>query len=98
MEGLVNIPELVSYMKKEGLVWAKETDLKPLKLKERYMRKKSLTYKEIADAHLWGDIGKKAVEAIAKKELQPHEKFKAGIAFKIHRSAVERIAKNRGTL
>ncbi|WP_424493941.1 hypothetical protein [Salinimicrobium sp. GXAS 041] len=98
MDGTVKIPDLVDYMKREGLVWAKESELLPVKLKERYLRKKSLTYKEISDARLWGKIGKKAVEAIAKSQVLSHEKFKEGNAFKIRISAVRRIGEKRGSL
>ena len=45
MEGYVSIPELIEYMKREGLVFAKETDLGHLKLREQYLRRKSLKYK-----------------------------------------------------
>tara|TARA_Y100001963_G_C6693368_1_gene405750 strand:- start:656 stop:949 length:294 start_codon:yes stop_codon:yes gene_type:complete len=97
MDGIVNIPDLLDYMKKEGLVLVKEKDIIPSRLQERYLRKKSLTFKEISDANIWGEIGKSRVEAIA-QDLLPHEKFKSGNKWKVHRSAVERIAKNRGTL
>ena len=98
MEGLVKISDLVDYMKREGLVWAKESELLPVKLKERYLRKKSLTYKQIADARLWGVESKSRVEAIAKSKVLDHEKFKEGNAYKIRISAVRRIGENRGTL
>ncbi len=98
MEGYVSIPELIEYMKREGLVFAKETDLGHLKLREQYLRRKYLKYKEIADAKLWGDLSKKGVEAIAKRMLEPHEIFMKGQSYYIHISAVERIAKNKGIL
>ena len=98
MEGYVSIPELIEYMKREGLVFAREADIKPINLQQKYLRKKSLTFREIADANLWGDIGKSRVEAIAKEELIPHEKFKDRNRWKVHRAAVERIGKNRGII
>ena len=98
LEKVVSIKELFDFMKEEGYVWAKQSDLKTESLKEKYLRKKNLTYKEIADAEIWGDIKKKAVEAIAKKQIQDHEKFLKGNSYRVHISAVQRIGQNRGTI
>ena len=68
------IPEetkkILDAMREAGYVWVKEDELEAPKLKERYLRRSSLTYKQIADARIWGDIGKKAVEAIVKKKFR----------------------------
>lgn len=98
MQALISMPELIDHLKKEGLVLVKESEYIKESLKERYLKKKSLTYKDISDAGIWGDIGKKAVEVIAKKSLEDHEKFLKGNVFRIHISAVVRIGKNRGTI
>lgn len=90
-------PVFIEELKSEGLIIVPESYVAK-NLQQKYLRKKSLTFKEIADANLWGDIGKSRVEAIAKEELIPHEKFKDGNKWKVHRSAVERIGKNRGII
>ena len=90
-------PVFIEELKSEGLIIVPESYVAK-NLQQKYLRKKSLTFREIADANLWGDIGKSRVEAIAKEELTPHEKFKDGNKWKVHVAAVERIGKNRGII
>lgn len=98
LEKTIKVSELFDYMREEGLVIVPRSEALKYQYKEKVLRKKFLTYKEIADAGLWGDIQKSRVEAIAKAEVQPHEIDKSGHTFRISRHAVERIGKNRGTL
>ena len=101
MEGLIDAQEFVKYFMKHleenDLVLARRSDVKTNQLRSLYLRKKFLTYKEIADAKFWGEIGKNAVKAIAKKQVLDHEINRSGHAYKISRHAAERIGKNRGT-
>ena len=102
MEGKVDVREFseyfVQYLREQDLVIMPRQIGEAERLRESYLRKKSLTYKEIADANLWGDIGKKAVETIAKRQVQQHAIFQRGNTFRIMISEVERIARNRGTI
>lgn len=96
MEGTVSIEDFMKHLEDNGYVITHRSEAKKESLRRGYLRRNSLSYKEVSEAGFWGDIGKKAVEAISKKELLPHEKFKDGNKWKIRRSAVERISRNRG--
>ena len=101
METRFEIPkstkEILDAMREAGYVWVKEDELKPIKLKERILRKKWITLKEIADSKIWG-VEKQAVKSIVKKEVKEAAMDKSRYPFKVHRGEVERIAKNRGIL
>ena len=101
MEGLIDAQEFLQYFMKHlednNLVLARRSEVKTSQLRSLYLRKRFLTYKEIADAKFWGEIGKNAVRAIAKKQVLDHEINKSGHAFKISIHAAERVGKNRGT-
>lgn len=91
------------YLRKNDFVIVPREKAKSEKLKERYLRKHSLSLKEIADAKIWGDIGKQAVKHRVKKylesgEILPHEIDKSKHTHRIRRQAYERIGKNYGTL
>ena len=103
MEGLIKIEDLLRYMQDHDLMIAPRHLVKLEQRKERALRQKSLSYRQIAEAGLWGQIGKKAVEARVKKylingELEEGEVFFRGNATRIYISSVIRIAKNQGTL
>ena len=67
-------------------------------LKDKILKKKWITYKEIADANIWDVKSKSGVERVVKTEIDPDCIDNSKHPFRIHRSEVERIAKNRGTL
>lgn len=97
-EKMMRVDDLLEFMRSEGLVFAKREDLERESLQRKYLRKKSLSFKEIADARIWGIPSKTGVKAIADREIMEHEIFKRKNAHYIVRSAVERIAKNRGVI
>lgn len=97
-EKIMSVDELLDFMKSEGLVIGKREELERESLKREYMRKKVLCLREIAEAKIWGISSKTGVKAIADKEIQQHEITKRKNAHYIVRSAVERVAKNRGVM
>ena len=97
LERTISIAELFDYMRKEDLVIAPRQLVEQEQLKEKIMRKKWITMKEIADSGIWG-VGKVTVKAIVKDQVDQDAVNKTHAPFKIHRSEVERIAKNRGIL
>jgi hypothetical protein len=93
----------MQYLKEHDLVITPREQAESDKLKDRFSKKSALTYKQIADANLWGNIGKQAVKVRVAKylsngELLPHEIDKSRQPFKIRRQAFERVGKNLGTL
>lgn len=99
----IKVSDFVQYLKEHDLVIIPREKAEEVRLREIYSRKSALTYKQIADAKLWGNIGKQAVKMRVVKylesgELMPHEIDKTRHPFKIRRQAFERIAKNIGTL
>jgi|GEM_PF-6388505 len=92
MEGLVDVSEFIDELKSQGLVIVPNSfvqeaikEYRISKLKSRYLNKKALSYKEIADAELWGSIAKRSVKAFAEKYAKEHEIFvtpKGGIKVK----------------
>ena len=72
------------------------------KHRDQVLRKKMISFREIAEAQLWGaDIKVHAVRAYALKHAKKNElvQIKKGQRheYKIIRAAVERIAKAKGT-
>jgi hypothetical protein len=107
MEGAITIQSLMQHLQEHDLMIAPrslvESNLKELevqKMQRAIRTKKSLTFKEIADARLWGAINAKAAKEYAKKYAKPGEIFETSkgkiTRYKIIRAAVERIAKQRG--
>lgn len=107
MEGAINIHDFMRHLKANDLVIVSrslvENELEASslkKLRRKALSKKALTFKEIADAQLWGDISTKSVKEYAKIHAKEDEikKFPFGKIerYKLMRSAVERIAKQRG--
>lgn len=91
------------YFRRNDFVIVPRATAEAEKLKERYLRKRSLTYKEIADSNIWGEIGKQAVIDRVAKYLKrgiifSHEIDKSGHTHRIRRQAFERIAKISGTI
>lgn len=107
MEGLVNISDFIDELKSKGLVIAPEVlvqeGLKSRtkdRLRRRALSKKALSYKEIADAELWGTIGKQAVKLAAENNAKQYEILEVSWGKKKVKkliiAAVIRIAKQRG--
>lgn len=114
MEGLVNVSDFIDELKSQGLVIVPESyanrrqmELEAKSLRKKVLRKTLLTFKEISDAKLWGDISAKAAKSYALREAEkeyghvdPTEinKFPKGQleVYKLHIDAVIRIAKQRG--
>lgn len=98
MEGTVSIPDFVRYLKDNHLIIAPEDYFKREQLKDKILKKKWITYKEIADSQIWIAKSKSGVERIVKEDVDPDCLDTSKQPFRIHRSEVERIAKDRGTL
>lgn len=101
MEGTVNISEFVSYLKRNDLVIVPSHQVMPdtTALKDKCWRKKALTFKEIADAELWGSITQKRAYQIAMEFAKPGEVFVSSDSRKTKKiitTAVRRIAVQRG--
>lgn len=103
----VNIQDFVQHLKDNDLVIVSramvESELNERevqRLKRQAKAKKMLSFKEIADARLWGKISVRAVKSYALKHAKANEikKTKRGGTeiYKIATIAVERIAKLRG--
>ncbi|MEO2070296.1 MAG: hypothetical protein ABGW99_03050 [Zunongwangia sp.] len=116
MEKYINTQEFMEYLKENNLVIIPESyaderikELNAEKLKKRLLRRRGMiTFREISDSKLWGEISPKAAKSYALREIENKglvkeneviktKKGKLSI-WKIHRIAVERIAKNRGTI
>lgn len=111
MEGVVKIPELMEYFKREGLVLVKREEAENLALyqesekellRRKLMRKKALKLNEIAKAGFFGVGTKKGVQHIVKNHLSDAEYFKSGSGVRapilVLTSAVVRISKLKGVL
>ena len=109
MSGTVAISDFMQHLEEKGLVIVPRSlvenrlqELKQEKLRKSIKREKAVTYKQITDARIWGQISQKAVKSYAKKYAKPGEIFpvKRGLRSvdKIVISAVERLAKKRGEL
>lgn len=98
LEETVSISELFERMRREDLVIVPRGFVKQEQLKEKILRKKWITYKEIADSQIWNAKSKSGVERIVKEDVDKDCLDTSKQPFKIHRSEVERIAKNRGTI
>jgi hypothetical protein len=108
MEGAVDITIFMKHLESNGLMIAPRVlveerleDLKLQQAQKNALNKKALTWKEIADAKLWGNISAKAVKMYAFKYAKPQEIFetkKGQITVKkLIISAVKRISKAKGT-
>ncbi len=73
-------------------------EMNPYELRQKYINKKYLTYKEISDSEFWGYLTKKGVYATGKKMLEPHEIIIKKGAHHIPVSAVRRVAKIKNIL
>ncbi|WP_281681862.1 hypothetical protein [Zunongwangia profunda] len=82
-------------------------EIKLKKLKRATLKKNLLTFKEISDAQLWGEISPKAVRDYAMVKASGKRYIKKGELLKVPKGereiwklsivAVERIAKAKGT-
>lgn len=104
MEGFVPISEFINYLQENDLVIAPAAMVRVDKgsLQKTMLGKPFLTFKEIADSGLWGDISQKRAYQIGKQWAKPHEIIKAGQGenspVKMVTVAVKRIATQRKTL
>ncbi len=109
MTGTIEISAFMQHLEQNDLVISPRTlveerlmDLEVLKLRKSAKRQKALSYKEIADAQLWGEITTRAVKKFAQKYAKEGEIFgtKKGDrpVQKVVITAVQRIAKQRGEL
>ena len=104
MDGMVHIPELVAYLKREDMVIAPRSMVIPAMVngvpipeyRNRVLQKPYLSALEISNAQLWGPIGKHAVKNVIKKEVPKEEIKKFKNTIKIPRSIVRNIALQRG--
>lgn len=107
MEGLVNVQDFMTELERKGLVIAPR-DLVRSRLQEREMErrrkqalnKKLLSFREIADLKLFGDIEARAVRLYAQKYAKPGEIITSSNGnrkeYKIIIAAVIRLMKKRG--
>jgi len=111
MEGLIKIPDLVDFLKSEGLVLVNREEAENLAiyqeskkegLRRKLLRKKTLRLSEIAEAGFFGVGTKKGVQHIVKNHLSEAEYFKSGSGVRapilVLTSAVVRISKLKGVL
>ena len=106
MEGYVKISAFMQHLERNDLVIAPrhlvDGRAKVEKRRAQVLRKTMISFREIADAELWGaEIKPDAVRAYALKHAKKNElvQIKKGQRheYKIIRAAVERIAKAKGT-
>lgn len=107
MEATVDIHEFMQHLEDQGLMIAPRSlvernieDREIQAKKRRALAKKALTFKEVSEARLWGDISVKAVKSYALKHAKPSEVVTVprgkSEQYKIMISAVKRIAIQRG--
>lgn len=98
MEGLVNIPDLMDYLKRHDLVIAPakmvEKDLTILR--RLALKKNLLTLKEVTDAELWGKLTKNRVRQLAVLHARENEYIRHNGMMKMTKGLVERVARIRG--
>lgn len=106
MEGYIKISDFMDYLDKHDKVITDRrlVDERARKegLQKALLRRKMLTFREIADADLWGDnLSAAAVRAYANKHVKPKEMIEVSHGkrkeYKITIGAVERIAIKKGT-
>lgn len=96
--------ELADFLKSSGLIIVPKTVFESTLVngiprdvyRANIIKKPLLSCKEIADAHLWGPIGKHAVKAILKKEKLEDHLVRVNGTIKLPRSIVRNIALQRG--
>jgi len=102
MDQLVSANEFLNYLKRHDLVIAPasmvQEDKRPKQAQA--LRKPALTYREISETGLWGDITQKRAYQLAKEYSRDGEILKPGPGVnspeKIITQAVKRIAIQRG--
>ena len=105
MEGTIEISAFMQHLEKNDLVIAPrrlvDDRIKLEKKRQQVLKKTVLSFREISEAQLWGEISVKSVKVHAKKYAKEGEILETSIGnkpqLKIIRAAVERIAKARGT-
>ncbi|MEO2070780.1 MAG: hypothetical protein ABGW99_05515 [Zunongwangia sp.] len=116
MEKYINAQEFMEYLKENNLVIIPESyaderikELNAEKLKKRLLRRRGMiTFREISDSKLWGEISPKAAKSYALREIENNglvqknevilvKKGKMNV-YKIHHLAVERVAKIKGII
>ena len=107
MEGYISAKEFKEELMNDGLIIVPMEYMKELIRKsnthprEKLLKKTALSYKEIADSGLWGNIGQKQVYLIALENAKPREIIpgkRSNSPQKITIEAVKRIARLRGQL
>ena len=100
---VVAISEFMDYLQENDLVIvpAKRVGKDKKSLQNALVRKTMVSYKEIADSCIWGDVSQKRVYQIAIVKAKRNEIISVGNGAnpmqKISVSGVVRIAKERGT-
>ena len=102
MEGTIEISRFMEYLSEHNLVVAPASMLKmdKMPIQKKLMAKRALSYREISDSGIWGEISQKRAYQIAKEMAKPMEIIKPGKRTnspeKIVITAVKRIAQIRG--
>lgn len=100
----ISANEFMRYLQENDLVIAPVDLVQPdvAKLRAVMLKKPSLTYREISQCRIWGNITQKRAYQIAKAEARPGEIIKPGGSEnskeKILTAAVKRIAMARGEM
>ncbi len=106
MKGNVSIKEFMVHLKKENLLivpahLVMDELTHKAALRKKILSKKAVTYREISNSGLWGDITQKRAYQIAKTFAKPLEIIKPGCTEnspeKLLTIAAIRIAKQRKT-
>jgi len=98
MEGTINVQQFVEYLQENDLVIApiSQVTVDKRALQVKALKKPALTYKEVAEAGLWGDISQKRAYQLGKQYGREGELLKPGkhdnSPEKILTQAVKRIA------
>lgn len=99
--------ELISEMERKGMIWfpkklakQRSEEIALESLQKKFLRERALTYRQISDAQLWGEIDPQAVRAYAVKYAKENEIFPSSKGkrkeYKIITAAVVRLRKKRG--
>lgn len=102
---MLNAKDFMRLLKEQGMVIGPRTvfesnlvDGIPLEqFRERVMRKKLLTTSDVSKAQLWGKIGRKAVTAIVRNQIDEKDILRLENGYiRIPREVVRSIAASRG--
>lgn len=104
MKGTVDIADFMAHLKANNLVIAPSSSIEVDRtvLQKKVLRLTMVSYKQISDSGIWGEITKDRVAQLAKEHARANEILKitdprtSGAITKVTRSAIVRIAKMRG--